>query len=144
MSKGNTDGVLSVAKRWLEIDPDSETAKNIVASPVAKQQEVMKQALLREKVAKEAAPPKFAPWTAGGTCDVCGEPLRTGAAFKIPVDVFYGSPKYRDWFNRNVMPKLRLMDAPSYFTVDMALVDMRSKDHTPYSAVCDKCVELFL
>jgi len=144
MSKGNTDGVLSVAKKWLEIDPNSETAKAIVVSPVAEQQEAMKRALLREKAAKEAARPRFAPWTSGGICDVCGDPLRAGAAFKIPVDVFYSSPKYRDWFNRNMMPKLRLMGAPSYLTVDTALADMRSKDHTPYSAVCDKCVEFFL
>lgn len=143
-TKGNTEGVLSVAKKWLEIDPNNETAKAIVASPVAEQHETMKQALQRDKTAKEAARQMFAPWTSGGFCDVCSEPLRTGAAFEIPVDAFYSSPKYKDWYNRKHMPFARAMGMSSDFTVDMALADMRSKDPTPYSAVCDKCVELFL
>ena len=59
-------------------------------------------------------------------------------------DVFYSSPKYRDWYNRNMMPNLRASGAPSNLTVDKVLADMRSKDQTPYSAVCEECVELFL
>lgn len=144
MSIGNTDEVLSVAKRWLQIDPSNETAKAIIASPVAKQKEAMKHALSLKEVATGSARPKFDPWTSGGICDVCGKPLRAGAAFKIPVDVFYSSPKYRHWFELHAMPKLRAMGAPSYFTVDVALANMRSKDKTPYSAVCDGCVKLFL
>lgn len=94
---------------------------------------------------KDAHKSKFTPWTSGGICDVCNALLREDAAFKIPVKVFYSSRKYRDWFDRNQMPILRsTYKVPGNVTADMVLADMRRDDHTEYSAVCDKCVELFL
>jgi hypothetical protein len=76
-------------------------------------------------------------------CDVCGKPLLSGPSFKIPVEGFYNSPKYREWFDRNMMPRLRAKVAPSYITVDMALAEMRSKDKTSDSIVCGVCLGLF-
>jgi hypothetical protein len=42
------------------------------------------------------------------------------------------------------MWELHAQGAPSFFTVDMALADMKRRDKTTHSAVCFKCVELFL
>ena len=94
---------------------------------------------------KDTSKPKFAPWTSGGLCDVCNKLLSEDAAFKIPVKVFYKSRKYRDWFDRNQMPMLRSQyNVPADVTVDTVLENMRRDDKTEYSAVCEKCVELFL
>jgi hypothetical protein len=94
---------------------------------------------------KDKKQPKFTPWTSGGICDVCNAPLREGAAFTIPVDVFYRSRKYRDWYNQNIMPIMRATyGVSSSITADEVLANMRRDDTTKYSAVCDKCVDLFL
>ena len=140
-----------VKKKRKQITTKKSTKKKStdeITDALKRREEELKKSITREKPQKQketkTLKSKFAPWTSGGVCDVCNEPLRTGAAFKIPVNVFYSSPKYREWFNRNQMPILRTMyGVPSDITVDIVLANMRRDDPTEYSAVCNKCVELF-
>jgi hypothetical protein len=122
--RGNLAALVSTANRFIKAFPEN---RHIALAFI-----------------KVAVSPRFPLTASGGMCDVCGKPLQPDSAFQIPVDVFYSSPKYRDWYSQNMMPKLRASGAPSNLTVDMVLADMRSKDQTLYSVVCEECVEFFL
>lgn len=71
-------------------------------------------------------------------CDVCGCPLNPDTTWFIPINIFYYSPKYRQWMKDN-----RLSFYPPGTMVEQIINDMRARDNTPGSMVCSDCVELF-
>ena len=78
----------------------------------------------------------FAPYTGGGVCDVCNQPLSGRQAWIVPNDVFYGSRQYRE----HLKGTMRMMGiSPTEADVER----MRLMDHSPGSAVCQNCIHMF-
>jgi hypothetical protein len=83
----------------------------------------------------------FAKWNGGGICDVCNGPLEKGKAYKVPVDVFYGSKKYKEWLKTNPLMELITMAGGG---VDDFIRNARANDKSTHSAVCEDCIQMFL
>jgi hypothetical protein len=82
--------------------------------------------------------PGFKPYTGSGVCDVCNKPLSSCKAYIVPNDVFYRSPKYRNWVKNNSLSAL--MGVPIN---DAYFAQMQARDHSQGSAVCEDCVSMF-
>jgi len=82
----------------------------------------------------------FVPYSGTGVCDVCNRAIGPNEAFIVPVDIFYGSKKYRDWLLDNPLAQPLIHIAGG---VDIYLQKMRKMDSTPSSAVCSRCIHLF-
>ena len=83
-----------------------------------------------------AAPRTFEPYTGGGVCDVCNQPVSGRQAWVVPNDVFYGSRQYRTHL-KNTMRMMGM--SPT----DADIERMRMMDHSPGSAVCQNCIHMF-
>ena len=83
-----------------------------------------------------AGPRTFEPYTGGGVCDVCNQPLSGKQAWVVPNDVFYASPQYRNHL-KNTMRMMGM--SPT----DADVERMRMMDHSPGSAVCQNCIHMF-
>ena len=73
-----------------------------------------------------------------GVCDVCNESLNTRKAYIVPNDVFYRSPKYREYVKKS--PMVAMFGVP---VDDNYFAQMKAKDTSPGSAVCEECIHLF-
>ena len=80
----------------------------------------------------------FAPYTGGGVCDVCNQPLTSRQAWIVPNDVFYASAQYKQW-HRSAMARMGM----SPMQADAALMQMQTMDTSPGSAVCQNCIHMF-
>lgn len=85
-----------------------------------------------------AAPRTFQPYTGTGVCDVCNGSLSGKQAWIVPNDVFYASPKYKQW-HRDMMARMGM----SAMQADAAINQMRMMDTSPGSAVCENCIHMF-
>jgi hypothetical protein len=90
------------------------------------------------KPAQTAKGPRFKLYTGSGVCDVCNKPLSSCKAYVVPNDVFYRSPKYRNWVKNNSLSAL--MGIPIN---DAYFAQMQARDHSQGSAVCEDCVSMF-
>jgi hypothetical protein len=84
----------------------------------------------------------FEKWNEGGICDVCNGPLEKGKAYKVPVDVFYGSKKYKEWLKTSPMMELIIMAGGG--GVDEFILRARARDKSAHSAVCQDCIHMFI
>jgi len=84
----------------------------------------------------------FEKWDRGGICDVCNGSLAKGRAYKVPVNVFYGSKKYKKWLTTN--PMMDLIKLAGGGGADEFLSRAKSRDQTTHSAVCQSCIHLFM
>lgn len=84
------------------------------------------------------AKPVFKKYDGSGVCDVCNASVGPHEAYLVPVDVFYGSAKYKESLKTN--PLFTMMGGGD---VDAHLRTVRMMDPTEYSAVCEGCVSLF-
>ncbi|GAH44233.1 unnamed protein product [marine sediment metagenome] len=73
-----------------------------------------------------------------GICDVCNSPVGSGEAYLVPKEVFYASKKYRETLARN--PMISAVGG----SVEQQIAIMKSMDQTIHSAVCPKCIHMFL
>jgi HEAT repeat protein len=71
-----------------------------------------------------------------GICDVCNASFSRGKAYLVPVDVFYGSSKYKE----HLRPLAEMLGGGD---VDAYVARMRQSDPTDFSAVCAECISLF-
>ena len=83
-----------------------------------------------------AGPRTFEPYTGGGACDVCNQPLTGRQAWVVPNSVFYGSRQYREHL-KNTLRRMGM--SPT----DADVERMRLMDHSPGSAVCENCIHMF-
>jgi hypothetical protein len=81
---------------------------------------------------------KFKPYTGSGVCDVCNKPLGSCKAYIVPNDVFYRSPKYRNYMKNS--PLATLFGVP---IDDAYFARMQARDQSQGSAVCENCVSMF-
>ena len=81
----------------------------------------------------------FKVWKKGGICDVCNSNLGS-EAYMVPVNVFYGSKKYKEWLATSPMNILVEMAG----SVNAFIADMKSRDKSTHSVVCSGCVRLFM
>ena len=88
---------------------------------------------------KEKKDIPFKIWKKGGLCDVCNTDLG-GEAYMVPVGVFYGSKKYKEWLATGPMSVLVEMVSG----VNAFLADLKSRDKSTHSVVCPGCVRLFM
>ena len=81
---------------------------------------------------------QFKPYTGTGVCDVCNRPLGDVDAYIVPNDTFYASWKYRQYVRSSPLATLfgHTMD-DSYFN------QMRARDNSAGSAVCQDCIYMF-
>lgn len=108
-------------------------------------EEAVKQTLEeRLDIMREKGSSRYSLCKSSGVCDVCGIPFEAEQAFLIPNSIFYSSWQYKEWFRENMMWKFHAQGAPSFLTVDMVIADMKRRDSSTHSAVCFRCVELFL
>lgn len=82
---------------------------------------------------------RFEPFFGLGVCDVCNSPLIPGASFKVPVEIFYSSPRYRNYLKRS--PFMSMMGVGG--NVEMHILNMALMDHSTHSAVCSSCIHMF-
>lgn len=80
----------------------------------------------------------FKRYSGSGCCDVCNADVGPGEAYLVPTKIFYSSAKYKRWLSTDPMSAL-----VGTIGVDAYLAHAKATDTTPYSAVCEKCVELF-
>jgi hypothetical protein len=76
----------------------------------------------------------------GGVCDVCAAAMEPGEGYRIPVDVFYTSEKYRRWLMESPLGQMAI---PMAGGIDAYIQSARAQDPTAWSGVCGHCVELF-
>ena len=87
-----------------------------------------------------AAGQKFPLFTGSGVCDVCNKPLSGITAYIVPNQVFYSSPKYRDyWCNSPFVAML----GGTRQQKEAALNQQAAMDKSPGSAVCEDCIHMF-
>jgi hypothetical protein len=79
----------------------------------------------------------FQKYNGPGYCDVCNEPLKDVQSWIVPNDVFYSSPQWRQLQKNNIR---MLIGVPG---TDADIERMRMMDHSPGSAVCEKCIHMF-
>jgi len=82
----------------------------------------------------------FQRYSGSGICDVCNREIGPGDAYLVPVNVFYGSRKYKEWLTCGPMS---LMIQMAGGNVDAYIAHVRAMDSTTHSAVCSECVRLF-
>ena len=80
---------------------------------------------------------RFKVYTGQGVCDVCNRPLNGVKAWVVPNDVFYASPQYRE------LQKNNLLKLTGVKGTDAEIDRMAAQDHSPGSAVCEKCIHMF-
>jgi len=110
-----------------------EIGKNCAAAPPATQPSQLKNATGRKET------DRFARYTGSGVCDVCNKNLISGAAYRVPKDVFWSSKKYRQWLASG--PFSSLMREVG--GVDVHIREGRAMDASTHSVVCSVCVDLF-
>jgi hypothetical protein len=79
-------------------------------------------------------------FTQGGVCDVCGQPLAGKKACAVPTPAYYASQRFHDYMVSgpgSAMAKMMGMDPEAVFQ------DMRRRDVSPASAVCEDCIHMF-
>ena len=122
-----------------DIDRNSRIVTGL--TPVAEEQLKDRQGLTRwaSAVGGTSTPPgprAFEPYTGGGVCDVCNQPLSGRQAWVVPNAVFYGSRQYREHLKNS----MRMMGLSP---TDADVERMRLMDHSPGSAVCENCIHMF-
>jgi hypothetical protein len=131
----------------LPADSDLRALALIMVTVVGKalsQIENPEQATSVEQVSKPAMPEKdekkilFPRYSGSGVCDVCNASVASGEAFCVPVNVFYGSRKYKEWLKVGPLSSMIRMAGG----VETYISTMKTMDSTD-SAVCPKCIHLF-
>jgi hypothetical protein len=76
----------------------------------------------------------------GGMCDVCATEVHPGEGYRIPVDDFYASEKYRKWLLESPLGQ---MAVPMAGGIEAYIRKTKEMDKTTHSVVCGDCVHLF-
>jgi hypothetical protein len=84
---------------------------------------------------------RYARLAHGGICDVCAASMAPGEGYRIPVETFYASGKYRRWLQESRLGQTAI---PMAGGIDAYLEAARAQDRTEWSGVCGHCVGLFL
>jgi uncharacterized membrane protein YhaH (DUF805 family) len=82
----------------------------------------------------------FQRYTGSGVCDVCNQSIGPNDAYLVPVSVFYGSRKYKEWLTTGPMSFMIQMSGSN---VDAYIANARAMDPTTHSAVCSDCIHMF-
>lgn len=91
---------------------------------------------------KKSKPAKvsYKTYSGSGACDVCNKSVGPNEAYLVPVNIFYGSEKYKKWLSNSPMAELI---SSMGVNVETYIAQMKAMDKTSHSAVCSKCVQLF-
>jgi hypothetical protein len=114
--------------RLLSGETKPEAVQQTEAKPEAVQQTEAKPEAIQQIAS-------FPLYYGSGLCDVCSKNIVAGQAYKVPVNVFYSSEKYKQF----ITPMAMICG----MTADQMIRHMRSNDKTTHSAVCKDCINLF-
>lgn len=73
-------------------------------------------------------------YTGSGVCDVCNRPLDGVKTYLVPNSVFYSSHKWREHFRKVNF---------TFAVTDADIDNMRNRDNSQGSAVCENCIHMF-
>jgi hypothetical protein len=73
-------------------------------------------------------------------CDVCASEVKSGEGYRIPVDDFYSSQKYRKWLSESPLGQMVI---PMAGGIEAYIQRARAMDQTTHSVVCADCLKLF-
>ncbi len=81
----------------------------------------------------------FERYSGSGVCDVCNKDIGSCEAYRVPVNVFYSSKKYKEWLTHGPLSSMIQIGGG----VESYIAHMRLSDTTSHSAVCSECVHMF-
>lgn len=135
ISKGDQNGAVSVAKRWLRIDPNSEPAKGYLW--------LTGETVPTKKQARSAAVQfwKNNP-NAPGLCDVCSKRVAKGTGYLLhPKDILRSFEAYTEFLWKRARIEKAIGMSETEFK--RGLRQRVQSDTTPW-LVCESCIDIFL